>query len=171
MGFYITPNCEQGWKVDGWTRLGPCPWGSDGVDQWSRLPLSGYYLRVLDLLAVPGGRRHPTHKLAVLSSLELGSQCETFLTVETVTPLTPSLLILCSTPPWFLLDGKHSGELQSWPLLAIITCILSLPLFLPLKNELYVYVKVKSLSRVRLFATPWTVVYQAPPSMGFFRQE
>ena len=96
---------------------------------------------------------------------------ETFLTVETVTPLTPSLLILCSTPPWFLLDGKHSGELQSWPLLAIITCILSLPLFLPLKNELYVYVKVKSLSRVRLFATPWTVVYQAPPSMGFFRQE
>ncbi|CAI9170765.1 unnamed protein product [Rangifer tarandus platyrhynchus] len=31
--------------------------------------------------------------------------------------------------------------------------------------------KVKSLSRVRLFATPWTVVYQAPPSMGFSRQE
>ena len=32
-------------------------------------------------------------------------------------------------------------------------------------------VKVKSLSRVWLFATPWTVVYQAPPSMGFSRQE
>ena len=30
--------------------------------------------------------------------------------------------------------------------------------------------KVKSLSRVRLFATPWTVAYQAPPSMGFSRQ-
>ena len=30
---------------------------------------------------------------------------------------------------------------------------------------------VKSLSRVRLFATPWTVAYQAPPSMGFSRQE
>ena len=28
-------------------------------------------------------------------------------------------------------------------------------------------VKVKSLSRVRLFAIPWTVAYQAPPSMGF----
>ena len=27
--------------------------------------------------------------------------------------------------------------------------------------------KVKSLSRVRLFASPWTVAYQAPPSMGF----
>ena len=31
--------------------------------------------------------------------------------------------------------------------------------------------KVKSLSRVRLFATPWTVAYKAPPSMGFSRQE
>ena len=32
-------------------------------------------------------------------------------------------------------------------------------------------VKVKSLSRVRLFAATWTVAYQASPSMGFSRQE
>ena len=32
-------------------------------------------------------------------------------------------------------------------------------------------VKVKSLSRVRLFVTPWTVAYKTPPSMGFSRQE
>ena len=32
-------------------------------------------------------------------------------------------------------------------------------------------VKVKSLSRVRLLATPWTTAYQAPPSIGFSRQE
>ena len=32
-------------------------------------------------------------------------------------------------------------------------------------------IKVKSLSRVRLFATPWTVAHQAPPSMGFSKQE
>ena len=31
--------------------------------------------------------------------------------------------------------------------------------------------KVKSLSRVRLFATPWTAASQAPSSMGFSRQE
>ena len=30
-------------------------------------------------------------------------------------------------------------------------------------------VKVKSLSHVRLFVTPWTVAYQAPLSMGFFQ--
>ena len=37
----------------------------------------------------------------------------------------------------------------------------------PLQAE----VKVKSLSRVRLLATPWTTAYQAPLSMGFSRQE
>ena len=31
--------------------------------------------------------------------------------------------------------------------------------------------KVKSLSHVQLLATPWTAAYQAPPSMGFSRQE
>ena len=30
---------------------------------------------------------------------------------------------------------------------------------------------MKSLSRVQLFATPWTVAYQAPPSMGFSKEE
>ena len=30
---------------------------------------------------------------------------------------------------------------------------------------------IQLLSHVRLFATPWTVAYQAPPSMGFSRQE
>ena len=37
-------------------------------------------------------------------------------------------------------------------------------LFLPI-------VKVKLLSRVRLFATPWTAAHQAPRSMEFSRQE
>ena len=31
--------------------------------------------------------------------------------------------------------------------------------------------EVKSLSRVQLFSTPWTVAYQAPPSVGFSSQE
>ena len=34
-----------------------------------------------------------------------------------------------------------------------------------------VKVKVKSLSRVQLFAIPWTLIYQASLSMGFSRQE
>ena len=40
--------------------------------------------------------------------------------------------------------------------------------FFPLYKERK---KVKSLSCVQLFVNPWTVAYQAPPSMGFSRQE
>ena len=36
---------------------------------------------------------------------------------------------------------------------------------------IYNLVKVKSLSCVRLFVTPWTVAYQAPLSIGFSRQQ
>ena len=35
----------------------------------------------------------------------------------------------------------------------------------------YFFMKVKLLGHVQLFATPWTVDYQAPLSMRFFRQE
>ena len=49
-----------------------------------------------------------------------------------------------------------------------------------LGQEIYIYIisfnpnsfmKVKSLSCVRLFAVPWTAAHQAPPPMGFSRQE
>ena len=42
---------------------------------------------------------------------------------------------------------------------------------LKLLQECDTAIKVKSLSRVGLFVTPWTVAYQVPPSMGFSRQE
>ena len=38
-------------------------------------------------------------------------------------------------------------------------------------KSLLMKVKVKSLSRIRLFSTPWTAAYQAPPSMRSSRQE
>ena len=38
-------------------------------------------------------------------------------------------------------------------------------------SNVYDLKKVKSLSRVQLSVTPWIVAYQAPPSMGFSRQE
>ena len=37
-------------------------------------------------------------------------------------------------------------------------------------TNLVQFSSVQSLSHVRLFVTPWTVAYQAPPSMGFSRQ-
>ena len=41
----------------------------------------------------------------------------------------------------------------------------------PFSNAWKWKVKMKSLSLVWLLAIPWTAAYQAPPSMGFFRQE
>ena len=38
-------------------------------------------------------------------------------------------------------------------------------------TQLLQFSSVQPLSCVQLFATPWTVAYQAPPSMGFSRQE
>ena len=42
---------------------------------------------------------------------------------------------------------------------------------MPCRNIKEPHVKGKSLSRVRLFATPWTIAHQAPQSMEFSRQE
>ena len=55
---------------------------------------------------------------------------------------------------------EHSGKNK---------CIITVVVVNPAISEKWK--KVKSLSRVRLFATPWTVAYQAPPFMGFSRQE
>ena len=41
----------------------------------------------------------------------------------------------------------------------------------PMQETKFNWSEVKSLSRVQLFATPWTVAHQAPPSMEFSRQE
>ena len=51
--------------------------------------------------------------------------------------------------------------------LRTLNCLQVLRLHIQIRSE----VKVKSLSRARLLATPWTAAYRAPPSMGFSRQE
>ena len=43
--------------------------------------------------------------------------------------------------------------------------------YINIVKVLYDKVKVKPLSRVRLFAIPWSTAYQVSPSMGFSRQE
>ena len=68
--------------------------------------------------------------------------------------------------------GTQTGRCYSCLILALMALHFSLlptvHLWQPSHGEAW---KVKLLSRVRLFATPWTVVYQASPSMGFSRQE
>ena len=62
----------------------------------------------------------------------------------------------------FLGGGKHPGK--RLPQAEVAPCVSHLQFESERK-------KVKSLSCVQLFATPWTAAYQAPLSMGFSRQE
>ena len=73
-----------------------------------------------------------------------------------------SCLTLCDpidgSPPGSAISGILQARTLEWVVISF-------------SNARKSKVKVKSLSCVRLFVTPWTAVYQAPPSMGFSRQE
>ena len=73
-----------------------------------------------------------------------------------------SCLTLCdpidSSPPGFPIPGILQARTLEWVAISF-------------SNAWKWKEKVKSLSPVRLLATPWTAAYQAPPSMGFSRQE
>ena len=63
-----------------------------------------------------------------------------------------------SSPPGSTVPGILQARILEWVAISF-------------SNEWKRKVKVKSLSPVRLLATPWTAAYQAPLSMGFSRQE
>ena len=73
-----------------------------------------------------------------------------------------SCLTLCDprdgSPPGFPVPGILQARTLEWVAISF-------------SNAVKWKAKVKLLSRVRLFTTPWTAAYQAPPSMGFSRQE
>ena len=73
-----------------------------------------------------------------------------------------SCLTLCDpidgSPPGSLVPGVLQARTLEWVAISF-------------SNAWKWKVKVKSLSRVQLLATSWTAAYQAPPSMGFSRQE
>ena len=62
------------------------------------------------------------------------------------------------SPPGSAVPGILQARIQEWVAISF-------------SNAWKWKVKGKSLSHVRLLATPWTVAHQAPPSMGFSRQE
>ena len=63
-----------------------------------------------------------------------------------------------SSPPGFPVPGILQARTMEWVVISF-------------SNAWKWKMKVKSLSRVRLLATPWTAAYQAPPSTGFSRPE
>ena len=68
---------------------------------------------------------------------------------------------------WVPIDGSPPGS----PIPGILQARTLEWLAISFSNAWKGKVKVKSLSRVWLLVTPWTAAYQAPPSVGFSRQE
>ena len=68
---------------------------------------------------------------------------------------------------WDPIDGSPSGS----PVPGILQARILEWVAISFSNAWKWKAKVKSLSRVRLLATPWTAAYQAPLSLGFSRQE
>ena len=63
------------------------------------------------------------------------------------------------------------GSLPGSSILGILQARMLLGVTMSFSNAWKWKVKVKLLSHVWLFATPWTAAYQAPPTMGVSRQE
>ena len=90
-------------------------------------------------------------------------RCSTLLIVATAAAKSlQSCLTLCDpidgSPPGFAIPGILQARTLEWVAISF-------------SNAWKWKVKGKLLSHVRLLATPWTTAYQAPPPMGFSRQE
>ena len=71
---------------------------------------------------------------------------------------------------YFCICWMATPVINGWNFIMVIFCI-SLMAFHIYWSFVYPQNEVKWLSHVQLFATRWTVAYQAPPSLGFSRQE
>ena len=92
-------------------------------------------------------------------------RCDTYI-LWTTAAAAPRSLQSCPTLS-DLIDGSPPGS----PVPGILQARILEWVAISFSNAWKRRVKVKSLSRVRLVATPWTAAHQAPPSMGFSRQE
>ena len=91
--------------------------------------------------------------------------------IHTIWSLNEVLLLLLSHFSCVRLCDPIDGSPSGSPVPGILQARILEWVAISFSNAWKWKVKVKLLSRVWLFATPWTTAYQAPPSKGFSRQE
>ena len=72
---------------------------------------------------------------------------------------------------WYICTMEYYSTIKKDEIIPFAATCMDLEIIIPSEVSPKVKMKVKSLSRVRLFGTLWTVARQAPLSMGFFWQE
>ena len=99
--------------------------------------------------------------------------CMYFIVSERICLTRTLLLLLLSrfSRVWLCATDRIDGSPPGSPVPGILQARTLEWTAISFSNSWKWKVKVKSLSRVQLLATPWTAAYQVPPSMGFSRQE
>ena len=92
-------------------------------------------------------------------------------TLQLYYPILITVLLLLSRFSRVRLCATRDGSLPGSPVPGILQARTLEWVAISSSNAWKWKVKVKSLSCIWLLATPWTVAYQAPRSMGFSRQE
>ena len=123
--------------------------------------------RILDWVAVPFSRgssqpRHWTQVSRIGGWFFTSWEAQSCHAAAAAAKSLQSCLTLCDP-----IDGSPPGS----PIPGILQARTLEWVSISFSNAWKWKVKVKSLSRVRLLATPWTAAYQTLPSMGFSRQE
>ena len=128
---------------------------------WQNFIWSKKIVRYSILILTRQGVRTPAVKFSPVSFQICGHGVNN-LTAAAAAKLLQSCPTLCdpidSSPPGSPVPGILQARTLEWVAVSF-------------SNAWKWKVKAKSLSRIRLLATPWTAAYQAPPSMGFSRQE
>ena len=145
-----------------WFLWGPCHqesvWGGP----------SCLYEQIAPLLehALACGTTSEKPKSSSRTNISKGAVCTSGIFQWVSAAATAKSLQSCPTL-WDSIDGSPTGSLVPRILQARTLEWVAISF----SNAAKWKVKVKSLSCVWLLATPWTAAYQAPPSMGFSRQE
>ena len=145
-------------------RLGFSPWVGKIPWRGNGNPLQGLPGKPMSKrnLAVPKFMRSQKSWALLATKQQLDSMVLCPAAAAAATKSLQLCLILCdpidSSPPGSPVPGILQSRTLEWVAISF-------------SNAWKWKVKVKSLSRVQLFSTPWTAAYQAPPSMGFSRQE
>ena len=101
----------------------------------------------------------PSHRIYHRSIMSIIIECAAAAAAAKSLQSCPTLCDpIEGSPPGFPVPGILQARTLEWVAIAF-------------SNAGKWKVKVKSLSRVRLLATPWNAAHQAPPSMGFSGQE
>ena len=129
----------------------------------------------------------PSYSFSLPCSSALGTT--TFCLCRKTVLVAQSCLTLCDpmdcSPPGFSVLGSLQARMPEWFAISVsggsswprdwtwVSCIAGRfsTVWLTRKAPSFSIKWVKSLSRVQFFVIPWTVAYQAPPSMGFSRPE